>query len=239
MAMIEVPRAELAKLVGLPADSDDATLDKAMAQAIARHEAQQAAAVRDSAEQRLQAEDRQIVAAAINAGKFGVGRRDFWLDALTRDRAANRGVIASLASLASVFSPTGNASADPGLEATHHAVMRRPGIASTSEAESSRTVAAAAAPQQWSWSPRVYDDLGIPISQVPPPARVRRGQPLEQWTQQERDDALQRRLGPAFWPGTKAPPAQDGWFQPGSNDHSEYVDGEGWRPNPSYQPRSD
>jgi hypothetical protein len=84
----------------------------------------------------------------------------------------------------------------------------------------------------------VLDDLGLPIAQVPPPVRISRGSDPSEWTERQRQDFALRQLGPQFWPGTKAPPAQDGWYQPSPNDHSEYVEGEGWRPNANYQPRS-
>src|ERR1700739_2969522 len=95
MAEIQVPRAELAELCGLPADSTDEELRKRMAELIAAHEAREAKAVADAAEQHLRDEDERIVNAAIAAGKFGPQRKQFWIDACARDRS-NRQLIASL-----------------------------------------------------------------------------------------------------------------------------------------------
>lgn len=80
------------------------------------------------------------------------------------------------------------------------------------------------------------DMLGLPIPGIPEPVRISRGTPPEQWTEKQRQDAMLRRLGPQFHPGTEAPPAQDVWYQPSPNDHSIYVEGQGWQPNPDYRP---
>jgi hypothetical protein len=101
-----------------------------------------------------------------------------------------------------------------------------------------RTVAAASPQTSPSSSAPMLDSVGIPLAQLPAPVRISKGTPPEQWDDRQRQDALLRRMSPRLWPGTKPPPAQDVWYQPSPNDHSVYVEGEGWQPNPNYQPRS-
>jgi hypothetical protein len=199
--------------------------------AVAASEAQVAA----SAEERqLRAEDRRLVNAAYNDGR--IINRDNWVQHLAADRVGNR---ALLASLAPGLRPNERVVVDEGLEQTHRQVMARLGIQPPPGAKPSpaRTVAASYEAPTPSNGP-ILDDLGLPIPQVPPPVRISRGVDPSQYTERERQDAMLRRLGPQFHPGTKPPPAQDVWYQPSPNDHSVYVEGDGWQPNPNYQPRS-
>ena len=216
---INVLRSTLTEMLRLPPDSDEATIRKAMREAIAANEATTAAHEAQVAagadEQRLQAEDRRLVNAAFNEGR--IMERDRWLGYLAADRPANR---ALLASLAPGLRPDEQVIVDEGLEATHRAVMARLGIKSAPEAANARTgeprrVAAASRPTP-PWAPSKpppigapVDGLGLPIPQVPPPVRISRGTPPEQWTERQRQDAALRRLGPSFYPGTEPPPAQD------------------------------
>lgn len=236
---IAVLRSKLTEMLGLPANSDDATIRKAMQEAseahqasIADHEAQVAASAQ---EQRLRAEDRRLVNAAYNDGR--IANRDNWIQHLAADRAMNRGL---LASLAPGLRPDEQVVVDDGLDQTHRQVLARLGINPPPGAKSSppRTVAAASYQAPPPSNRQAVDDLGIPIDIVPPPVRISRGTDPSQWTERERQDAMLRRLGPRFHPGTKPPPAQDVWYQPSPNDVSVYIEGEGFQPNPNYRPRS-
>ncbi len=236
---IDVLRSTLTEMLRIAPNSDEATIRKAMREAIAANEATIAAQHRQAAtsaeEQRLQAEDRRLVNAAHNDGR--ILNREDWAQHLAADRVANR---ALLASLARGLRPDEQLVVDEELEASHRAVLRRLGIQSPPSAKSSapRTVAAASNFDAVARERAVLDDLGLPIAQVPPPVRISRGSDPSDWTERQRQDWALRQLGPQFRPGTKAPPAQDVWYQPSPNDHSEYVEGEGWRPNANYQPRS-
>jgi hypothetical protein len=112
-------------MVGLPADSDDETLRRAMADLLAAHESREAEAIAASAEQRLQAEDKRIVAAAINDGRLPTDRATFWLDACKRDRAKNRAVISMLAK---GLPPAEKVAADADLQRVHGRVMAGLGV---------------------------------------------------------------------------------------------------------------
>lgn len=232
---IRVQRSVLAEMLRLAPDSDDATIRAAMREAIAANEAtiaaDQARAVAAADEQALRAEDRRLVNAAFNDGR--ILNREQWVGYLAADRTTNRQL---LASLAHGLRPDEQVVVDEGLEHTHQAVMARLGIAAMPA--TSRTVGrtvTAAAYQGSSGAP--VDGLGIPIPQFPAPVRIKKGTPPEQWTERQRQDAALRRLGPRFHPGTKPPPAQDVWYQPSSNDHSMFVEGQGWVDNPNYRPK--
>jgi len=252
MAMVSVPRAEVCELLGVSPDTDDATLQRLLAESSARHQGREEAAVAASAEARLQAEDRQIVAAAINDGRIPVARREFWLDALQRDRGGNRVV---LASLASGLPPAEKVAEDSDVERVHARIMASLGIP-TGKRQAPRTVAAAQAPSQgvaetpyqsalrrraeepsqlYQAAPSqpgdtVRDVLGVPIPGVPAPVRLVRGKDPATWTQQERDDAALWHLGPAFRRGLKPPPGGAGYYRPSPNDVSSYDEASGeWR----------
>jgi hypothetical protein len=101
-AMIEITRAvghraALAGRLGLPATADDETLLRAIDKMIAAREAGKRAETVSAAEQSARAEDRRIVVAAHKAGKIPASRIEFWCDAMAKDRAGNRYVLASLA----------------------------------------------------------------------------------------------------------------------------------------------
>lgn len=230
MGMIQVRRSEVTELLGLPADVDDKTLHAAMEAAVSSQKAREAAGAE---EQRLRAEDRRLVNAAYNAGK--IVHRDNWIAALAVNRQENR---ALLASMAPGLPPEHQVAVDAELETTHRAVMGRLGIGSVPAEKPSppRTVAAALDQAPPGRGGQPVDGLGIPLPGIPPPVRISKGTPPEQWTERQRQDAMLRRLGPRFWPGTEPPPAQDVWYQPGTNDVSHYVEGQGWQPNPNYRP---
>jgi hypothetical protein len=208
MAKIAVPRAELIELLGLAPDVDDATLQKAMTETAARQEAKQRAA----AERPLKEADKGLVAAAIKAGKISASHRKVWLDSLGTDRQGTQRVIASLPTPPRL---TSSGAADPELERVHNQVMASLGF-------TGKGVAANASPHQSDFG-RVVGKPELPPG-IPAPVRLVRGKPPEQWSQREKDDALQRQLGPAFWPGTKPAPGGDGWYFPSPNDHSEFID---------------
>ncbi|WP_406813975.1 hypothetical protein [Mycobacterium sp. M23085] len=229
---IQVPRSEVTRLLGLPADASDAAIAAEMEVAMARRKAVEAASAE---EQRLRAEDRRLVNAAFNDGRITNDSREKWVRYLASDRAANRVL---LASLAPGLRPDERIVIDPELEQIHDRVVGRLGInPAVTSTPAPRTVAASYQPPSASGTP-VVDMLGVPIPQVPPPVRISKGTPPEQWTEKQRQDAMLRRLGPRFYPGTERPPKGDVWYQPGPNDVSIYVEGEGWKENPNYLPGS-
>ncbi len=235
MTMIQVPRTEIAQLLGLPPDVDDATLSAAVEEALARQKNRKVAAARNSDEERLVAEDKRIVAAAINDGRLSLTSRERWLNALKSDRATNRTM---LASLAPGLRPTERVVADEELEQMHGQVMARLGI---TDSRPSRTVAAAS-PQ----APRTprgasVNMLGMPLPGVPAPIRIVRGKPPEQWTAEERSNWFLHRLRGRFRQGVELPPGSEGVYQPSPNDTYEWVEtgnGQGeFRPKNDYQGR--
>jgi hypothetical protein len=221
----------LAALVGMdPSDGLDAIVGK-MNEIIAGHKSVKQREQDAKHERRLQDEDKRIVAAAINDGRVAREGKQAWVQALATDRAANR---AMLASLASGIPPAEHVVVDEGIERVHNQVLARLGIKPPPRPSSPGTVAAAA--PQWSPSP-VYDDLGLPIAdQFPTPVLLSRGKPYSEWTAQEKQDAMSRRLGPRFSAGLPPQPAGDKWYFPSPNDASEFVDGE-WRPKYPYTGR--
>jgi hypothetical protein len=205
VAKVQIPRAELASLVGLPADASEEALHAAVRRRLA--------ALDDETTQR--AEDRGIVAAAINAGKFSRERASFWLNALQANRPGTRTIIASLAS---------------GLPT----VARK--VSAADLAAGAPTVSASAS--QSEPPVRVVDMLGQQVPGVPDPVRISRGTPPSEWTHKQHSDHFQRQLGQRFWPGTEAPPRSDVWYQPSPNDVTEFVDdGKGgfWREKNPYR----
>lgn len=227
---IAVPTAELAELLGLPPDVDDATLRKAMAELLASveaREAREAEVAAAAAEQRLQAEDRRIVAAACNEGKLPASRIEFWCSALQQDRARNRAVIASLSP--GIISSTERVSADGkrvavdgDLERVHNKVMAQLGVPTNPL----KSVAASGDPQADLREREVLDSVGLPTAQVPKPVVIQPGTHPSQWTPKQAQDAMLRRLGPRFFPGTEKPPAGDVVYFPSPNDVVEFKDGQ-------------
>jgi len=192
-----VPRAELAKLLGLPPDSSDAELQKAMADLVAHQKAAEAESVAAPAEQGLQAEDKRIVAAAINAGKLPANRASFWIDACKRDRARNRAVIAMISP--SAWVPE-RVAVDSEMERVHNKVMASLGYEPT-------VTGGGAAPPPPAPAGR-YDAHGFPVANVPSPVVLqKRATDPADWTWQQRSDFFQRNiLGGKFKEGTKPPP---------------------------------
>ena len=242
--MVDVPRAEVLRLLGLPADSDDATMQAELDRQLDQIERDLDRQRVSAAERLARAEDRRIVHAAFNEGKIGGNKVEFWCDALQRDRDRNRQV---LAALAPGLPPERKLPVDPEAEQVHRNVLRRLGVQ-----EPARQVQAAAddgltpyqravrdADTRRKAEKRVtYDDLGLPIPPIPAPQVVSKGKPVEQWTEQEKADALQRQLGQRFWPGTKPPPKGDVYYQPSPNDPFEYDEASGqWRAKPNYRSR--
>lgn len=205
---VTIPRAELAELVGLPADTDDETLRKRMADLIAAHEAREAQAVAAAAEQQLVDEDKRIVEAAVAAGKFGQQRKQFWLDACARDRANGRQLIASLAPVLADMRGV-----DPEAERVHAQVMRQLGTPTQP-----RSVAASGNPFADMRERQVLDEIGLPVAQVPPPVLLRKGTDPADYNREEqyRDFVDKLGLGPRL--GVPKPPGADVWYQPSPND---------------------
>lgn len=239
--VVHVPRDEVVRLLGLSPDVDDETLQRELAVQLAEIEAAKQAQRVSAAEQLARAEDRRIVLAACNAGKFPPHRIEFWCDALQRDRENNR---ALLAALAPGLRPGEQPVVDEEIDATHRRILERLGI------RAPHTVAASAGTTTYQQAVRNADKFGrssgeraadpYVIPDVPAPQRVSRGKPMSEWTDQERADALQRRLGPRFHPGTQPPPKGDKWYWPSPNDPFEFDEASGqWREKRGYRARGD
>jgi hypothetical protein len=68
-----------------------------------------------------------------------------------------------------------------------------------------------------------------PVSRLdafPAPVVIKKGVTVQQYTDRQRQDAMLRRLGPRFHPGTQPPPPGDVVYQPSPNDVSEFRDGQ-------------
>ncbi|WP_247600183.1 hypothetical protein [Mycobacterium intracellulare] len=235
--MVNVPRAEILRLLGLSSDVDDQALQQAIDSRLADIEADKQSQLVSAAEQRAQAEDRRIVVCAVNDGRLTANKIEFWCDALQRDREGNRAI---LASLAPGLRPTEQLVVDAEVEATHRRVLERLGITAPP-----RPVAASEQLTPYQRAVRNAPGFGAgsgladPFTKadVPPPVRISRGKPESLLTDRERADALQRRLGPRFHPGTKPLPKGDKWYQPGTNDPYMFDEATGqWRENPNYRP---
>jgi hypothetical protein len=209
MANIEVPRTEVCKLLGLPSDVDEETLNAEFQKAITRLNAAKEAEAIAAAEARLVDEDKRIVAAAVAAGKFGPQRAQFWIDACKRDRANNRAVIASLhpvlADLAGI---------DPEAERVHAQIMARLGLAP----QPPRTVAASGDPWAGRRERAVLDEVGLPVAQVPPPVLIQKGVDPADWTREQEYQYFSHKIGLGRRLGVPKPPAGDVYYQPSPSD---------------------
>lgn len=187
-------------------------------------------------------EDARLVAAAANDGRISPDTVLQWMNAIRADPVGTRKSLASLRSVRrDVLCAAG---IDPDLEETHQKFLQRVaniGIrVGNTGIQAPRPVVAASHQDPGPSSGVAVDMLGIPIPQVPPPVRISKGTPPEQWTERQIQDAHLRRLGPRFHPGTEPPPKGDEWFQPSGNEPFEFVpnaDGNGghWREKPNYQ----
>jgi hypothetical protein len=133
----------------------------------------------------------------------------FWVDALGRNRD-NRELVASLTPTPEFLRP---------------------------KPKKARRVAAAE-PNLGAHAPRVEypqsalelgrrDEFGVTVPGTERPVVLRKGTPPEQWTERQRQDNMQRRLGPRFYPGTEAPPKGDEIYLPSPNDVTRYDEASG------------
>jgi hypothetical protein len=226
--MVEVPRAEVVELLGLPPGVSDEDLGRALTQAL---ESAGAAALVSAAEARARAEDRSIVTAAVNEGRLPATRIAFWLDALSRDRAGGRSVIASLMPGLKPAVPIEDANVEHARLGVM-AALKRVGVN-----EPPRPVAAAAAPLP---APGVVtDSIGGTMSTIPAPVRLVSGKDPEAWSKTERDNALLREMFPGLRDRIPPAPGGAGYYLPTGSEHSLPVQMENgdieWRPNPNYQ----
>jgi hypothetical protein len=203
---MEVPRAEVVELLGLPADVSDEDLGRALTKAL---ESAGERALVSAAEGQARAEDRTIVVAAVNEGRVHPTRIQFWLDALQRDRAGCRQVIASLVPGLKPAVPI----EDPDVEVARQGVMaslKRMGVDPPP-----RQVAAAVAPLP---PPGVVvDSIAGSLSQIPPPVRLTSGKPPETWSKRERDDAFIHAAFPMLRGAVPKPPGGEGVYLPSPN----------------------
>lgn len=189
-------------------------------------------------------QDARLVVDAANDGRIDPGNVPEWLNAMRADPERTRATLASLRSVRrDVLAAAG---IDPDVEATHQKVLQRlgfqppPRIVAASE---ELTPYQRAVRDADGFGQRSGEKLPAPFAapDIPAPVRLSRGKPQSEWTEREISDALQRRLGPVFYPGTKPPPKGDKWFQPSGSEPYEFVpnaDGNGgqWRPKPNYRP---
>jgi hypothetical protein len=226
---MEVPRAEVVELLGLPADVSDEDLGRALTQAL--ESAGQAALV-SAAEAKARAEDRSIVTAAVNEGRLPATRIAFWLDALSRDRAGCRQVIASLAP----GIPPAVKIEDPDVEHARQGVMAALGRAGVKEPP--RRVDAAAAPLP---APEVaFDSIVGTMSTIPAPVRIVRGKDPLTWSDAEKNNATARQMFPGIRHLLPPDPGSAGTYLPTPNQPTlprQLPNGDmEWYPNPNYKP---
>jgi hypothetical protein len=152
-------------------------------------------------------EDDRIIRAAVKSAKISGESVRMWQQAMIADRAGTRRTLAGL--------PQGWLGEDPEREAR---------------------IVAAANPNLANHAPRVEyptsaleqgsrDPFGA--NGMEPPVVIRKGTPVEERTERQHQDAMQRRLGPRFYPGTEAPPKGDEIYIPSPNDHSRFDEATG------------
>jgi hypothetical protein len=226
--MVQVPRAEIAELLGLPADTPEDVLLRKFYEGAAALAVQEEAQAVAAAEAAACAEDRRIVNAAYNAGKFPASRVEFWTDALKRDRERNRALVASLTP---GLVPVEKIAADTDVEAVHNKVIGQLGFAPKS---SPRAVAASGDPFADGRERAVLDAFGLPVADVPPPVLLRKGTNVEDYTQEQHFDRFMNMLGGKFKASAKPLPQGDSWYLPSPNDTSEFKNGQ-WVPKRPYR----
>jgi hypothetical protein len=218
--MIAKPRAEVAKLVGLPADATDEELQEAMSSLLAALAAQEAQAVAAAAEAREVAEDRRIIAAAVADGRLPANRAEFWCTALKNgNRAANRAVVGMLTP--GWRSPEQVAAADD-LQRVHAKVMAQSGVVP----QPLRSVAASGDLQADLRERQVLDLFGLPVAQTPAPVLLRKGTSPADYTPEQQYQNFAHKLGGKFTEGVPKPPGGDVIYQPSPNDVVEFRDGQ-------------
>ncbi|WP_156749202.1 hypothetical protein [Mycobacterium sp. 1482292.6] len=115
--------AELARIVGVDPGSDWETIRAAADKLLAEDAARRKAENRSQVEKVLEAEDRRLVAAAVNDGRLTAQSAQSWRDALKRDRPGNRLVLASLAPGIRPDGRIGAADPDSDLEDVYNRLM--------------------------------------------------------------------------------------------------------------------
>jgi hypothetical protein len=194
-----VPRAQVARILGLPSDADDGTLLEkldALAESTRRSE------VVSAAEREARAQDRRLVIAAVNDGRLTAKSIDLWCGAMQKDRAANRAV---LASLAPGLPPEKKLVVDPDMESVYDRMMSpfgdRPLRSQVVAASSSpHGGAAAAVPDR-----RAFARPNAISAPIPEDAVITAGRPPWTWTEEEVRDAALWNQG--FQAGVKPPPS--------------------------------
>jgi hypothetical protein len=173
---ISLPRAEVTLVLGIPADSDDATLLRALDVFESKN------CKVSAAEQQARAEDRRLVIAAVNDGRLTEKSIDLWCGAMEKDRAANRAV---LASLAPGLPPEKRLVVDPELEHAYNRVMspfggRPPVVAASSPAPG----VVRSVPDRQAWARPNAVSAPIPEGAV-----ITGGRPPWEWTEAEVQNA--------------------------------------------------
>jgi hypothetical protein len=216
--MVAVPRAKVAELLGLPEDTDDATLMAAWDAKAAALNAEEKALVAAAAEAAACAEDRRIVNAAISDGRLPESRREFWLASIPKNREGNRAVIASLAP---IFRPAPQAPADAELEAIHARVMRAAGmptqLRAVAASDNAPTATGGGATPPPAPAARV-DKFGFPIAGTEQPVVLKKGVSPADYTREQRYQDFAHKLAGKFALGVPRPPAGDQIYIPSPND---------------------
>ena len=225
--MVRVSTAELAELLGLPLDTPADELRRKFYEGAAALAAQEEAKAVAAAEAAACAEDRRLVIAAVNDGRLPANKVEFWCAAIPKNREGNRAVIASLAK---GLRPDQQLAADDSLEAVHDKVLRRAGVPTQL-----RSVAASGNEPQIRGGgtapppapPPRLDAVGLPLPDVPRPVVIKKGTPVEELTERQRQDLMLRRMNPMFHVGTEKVQFGDTVYWPSPNDVVEFNEATG------------
>jgi hypothetical protein len=156
-------------------------------------------------------EDDRIIRAAVKARKISADSVRVWQHAIVADRAGTRRTLAEL--------PAGWLGEDPEREAR---------IVAAAALDLDRVNVKGGGTNPPPAAPvGPTDKFGFPVAGIPAPVVLKKGVPPEQWTERQRQDAMLRRLGPRFHPGTEAPPKGDQLYFPSPNDVSRYDEASG------------
>ncbi|WP_343709729.1 hypothetical protein [Mycobacterium sp.] len=219
---VQIERAKLAELLGIRADADDGMIERAIFQLLGSQPSRSAGvkAARD--------EDRALVAAAVGDGRISSNRVSFWLDALARDRAGNRPV---LASLASGLRPEVKAvAASSGHTYTRGWKPDPTNVTALPTGPSGHYVPTPLTDPPFDGYGQRFDSVGLPLPEVPRPVKITHGRDPSQWTEQERKDAVSWQLGQRFRVGLRPPPGGSGYHIPSPDSPSTFDETTGqWR----------
>jgi hypothetical protein len=206
---------ELLEALGLPTGGTNEELVREIHKAAARIGAAKEAEKVAAAEARERAEDKRIVAAAVADARIPESRKQFWIDALGRNRDANRDVVASLTPIPAFMRPI--------------TTQRQAGVPTPPQ-----SVAASGDPFADGRERAVLDSLGLPVADMPAPVLMRKGVNVEDYTQEQHFDRFMNMLGGKFKASARPLPQGDSWYLPSPNDTVEFKNGQ-WVPKNPYK----